>query len=147
MHEGSIVLIIQAVTTFMLLGVCWFSQLVHYPLYRKIKEGFVQYERAQLRYLACLVIPLMIIETATAVMLITTRRQGVEVSLSIFNLIVLVVIWVITLLFHVKYLQSLTVRSSKRTISRLIGTNWIRTVLWTIKSCIIGAIIYYAIGI
>ena len=41
--------IVQLVVTWMLVGIVWFSQVVHYPLYKKIKEGFVEYERSHIR--------------------------------------------------------------------------------------------------
>lgn len=41
--------LIQLVVTWMIVGIIWFLQVIHYPLYRKIKEGFVEYERAHIR--------------------------------------------------------------------------------------------------
>lgn len=64
--------IIQLAVTWILVGIMWFSQIVHYPLYRKIKEGFVDYERGHIERSAFLFSMLMVIEAVT----VYAHRRG-----------------------------------------------------------------------
>ncbi|MDN3508036.1 MAG: hypothetical protein P0S94_03860, partial [Simkaniaceae bacterium] len=111
-----IVFLIQVVVTLVMVGVIWFVQIIHYPLYRKIKEGFVQYERAHLRRMAYFAGPLMLIEAITAVMLILMLSKESLISLAIVNLVLLVLIWLSTLLFSVGTHQKLSTHFSNKTL-------------------------------
>ena len=138
----SIVFLIQLVTTLVLVGVIWFVQVIHYPLYRKIKEGFVQYERSHLRRMACFAGPLMFIEAGTAIMLIPMVSAGMLTSLAIVNLVLLVLIWLSTILFSIGQHQQLSVHFSSKTLRALIGCNSIRLVLWTVKGGVLISMVW-----
>lgn len=68
--------IAQLVATWVLIGIMWFSQVVHYPLYKKIKEGFVEYERSHIRRAALLLGPIMLVEAVTAFLLVGATPGG-----------------------------------------------------------------------
>lgn len=126
----------QLVITWILAGIMWFAQVVHYPLYKKIKEGFVEYERAHIRRAAFLLAPLMLFEIISAILLIGVVPEGMMTRFASINLILLMVIWLSTFLFQVTQHQKLSVRFSKKIIQGLIHSNWIRTLLWTAKGIV-----------
>ena len=126
-----------------MVGILWFTQLVHYPLYVKIKEGFVEYERSHVKRTAFLIGPIMLAEAMTAVWLISLVPEGTLLRLAATNLIVLILIWLSTFLFQTVQHQKLSIRFSKRILAGLITSNWIRTFLWTVKGGIVAAISYY----
>lgn len=135
--------ITQLAATWILVGIMWFSQVVHYPLYKKIKEGFVDYERAHIKRSAFLLAPLMIIEAVTAFMLINEAPGGALTTLAGLNLILLILIWLSTFLFQVSFHQKLSIRFSPKILRNLITSNWVRTSLWTLKGLLMICITYH----
>lgn len=135
--------LIQLVVTWVVVGIMWFLQVVHYPLYRKIKEGFVEYERAHIRRAALLIGPIMLIEVITAILLIGASTEGTLTKLAGANLIILILIWLSTFLFQLNQHQKLSVRFSLKIVQRLIHCNWIRTLLWTLKGLVMVSFCYH----
>jgi hypothetical protein len=121
----------------------WFLQVVHYPLYRKIKEGFVEYERAHIKRAAFLIGPIMLIEIITAIFLIGVSTEGTLTKLAGANLILLILIWLSTFLFQLGQHQKLSVRFSHKVLEGLIYSNWIRTILWTFKGLVMVSFCYH----
>lgn len=137
--------LLQLLVTWIMAGMMWYAQVVHYPLYNKIKEGFVDYERSHIRRAAYLLGPLMLIEAITAIILIRIVPHGTEQVLAWVNLILLISIWIITFLFQLTYHQKLRVQFSKKWIKGLITSNRIRCLLWTIKGVVITFMTYFLI--
>lgn len=135
--------LIQLVVTWVVVGIMWFLQVVHYPLYRKITEGFVEYERAHIRRAALLIGPIMLIEVITAILLIGASTEGTLTKLAGANLILLILIWLSTFLFQLNQHQKLSVRFSLKIVQRLIRCNWIRTLLWTLKGLVMVSFCYH----
>ena len=135
--------ITQLVATWVLIGIMWFSQVVHYPLYKKIKEGFVEYERSHIRRAALLLGPIMLIEAITAFLLVGSTPGGILTTLAGVNLVLLLLIWLSTFLFQISFHQKLSVRFSPKVLRNLITSNWIRTLLWTLKGGVTIFMIYH----
>lgn len=135
--------IMQLAVTWILVGIMWFSQVVHYPLYKKIKEGFVEYERSHIKRSALLLGPLMVIEAVTAFLLVGEAPGGALTTLAGINLILLFLIWLSTFLFQVSFHQKLSVRFSPKILRNLITSNWVRTSLWTIKGFLTICMVYH----
>lgn len=134
--------IIQLIVSWILIGIVWYTQIIHYPLYRKIKEGFVEYERSHIRRSAFMIGPLMLIEAITATMLVGLS-EGLLAKFALINFIFVALIWLSTFLFQVTQHQKLSVRFSRRILNNLIASNWIRTMIWTGKGIIMAAYMYY----
>ncbi|MGE0197840.1 MAG: hypothetical protein AB7N99_03775 [Simkaniaceae bacterium] len=135
--------LIQLLVTWVMAGMMWFAQVVHYPLYKKIKEGFVEYERSHIKRAALLIGPLMLVEAITAIILLGMTPSGRLSSLALANLILLALIWIFTFLFQVTQHQKLSVQFSQKSLQGLITSNWIRTLLWTVKGCVMATMTYY----
>ena len=138
-----LITLIQLVLTWVLVGVTWFAQIIHYPLYLKIKEGFVEYERSHIRRTALFAGPIMLAEAISALFLVDFAPQGILSQLAVANLILLIVIWLSTFLFQISLHQKLSVRFSKKILHGLIACNWVRTVLATLKGCVMAALVYF----
>jgi len=145
MDKMHVALLIQTVATLMLMGMVWFMQIVHYPLYEKIKEGFVQYERSHLKRMAAFMGPMMIIEAITAVQLVTWSTEGIVARLAVTNIIFVITIWLWTLFFQVYQHQKLAIHFSNKMLHYLVSTNWVRTILWTAKGALIIALLAHLI--
>jgi len=126
-------LALQLLATLSLVGLIWTIQIVHYPLFSRVGEdGFVGYQEAHMRAIGPLVGPLMLVEALVVVVLAVMRPD----ALSLLGLALLVVIWVSTAFIQVPCHRILTERFDERAHRRLVSSNWIRTVAWTLRGLV-----------
>jgi len=130
-----IALALHVFTSFFMTGLCWFVQIVHYPLFRKINlADFPQYERSNF-VTGFVTVPVMIVELLLGILLLYLNFD----LLFLINVVFLGIIGLSTFIFQVPIHLKLTNKASDELITRLIRTNWIRTISWTIRS---GLLIY-----
>lgn len=122
---------IHIFSCFALFGLIWLIQLVHYPAYYYIdKSQFISYQKFHTHSITFLVGPLMIAEIATAIhLLITMPNLGFTV-----NLLSIGLIWLSTFFLSVPAHNQLGLGHSEKMIRKLILTNWIRTLIWSLRS-------------
>lgn len=142
MNDLIYITLIQLFVTWGLVGVMWFTQIVHYPLYKKVKEGFIEYERAHIRRTFYLIAPLMLIEAISAIFLLGFSEKPL-IKFAVTNLIFLIFIWIFTFLFQITQHQKLSTRFSSKILKSLLLSNWIRTILWTSKGIVMGIYVYH----
>ncbi|MCP5491968.1 MAG: hypothetical protein H7A40_02865 [Chlamydiales bacterium] len=130
-------LLIHLALTWVMVGIIWFNQMIHYPLYHKIKDGFTSYERSYLRRTIWLMGPVMILEVLTALLLIGLAPTPLLIKLATANFVALTIIWISTCIFQVQQHQKLSVHYSKKIHHMLLSTNWIRTILWTARGFLV----------
>ncbi len=98
----AMLLMLQLVSTLGMVGVIWFVQVVHYPLFGKVgTSGFRDYEQDHQRRTTLVVAPLMLTEAVTAVALFWLRPDGISPSLSVVGLGLVGVLWASTFLWQV----------------------------------------------
>lgn len=130
----SIVFILHVFTTFFMTGLCWFVQVVHYPLFRYIRlEDLALYEQKNLRtgYIA---VPVMVIELLTGLWLWWQEMF----CLNFINIGLLVVIGLSTVILQGPLHVMMGTGATEKDITKLIKTNWIRTISWTVRSGLLG---------
>ncbi len=126
-------LLVHCATTLFMLGVIWFVQIVHYPLFQHVGDsGFAGYEGQHTRRTGWVVAVPMLVELATAVVL-AWRMGGV---LAWGGLAVLGLIWVSTGFWQVPAHRRLEGGFDVATHRRLVQTNWVRTVAWSARAVI-----------
>lgn len=130
---------IHGVATFLMTGIIWFVQIVHYPLFRMVSQSsFSHFEAAHMSRTSWLVAPLMLIEFTSAVILIFIRTVD---AFLVFNIALLVAIWLSTAMLQVPLHRQLARSFDSVKHYKLVRGNWIRTTLWTIRSCLMPLII------
>jgi len=121
-------------------GIIWFVQLIHYPLFKKIPiEALPAYERKNYKT-AYLTVPVMVVELITGLYIFFFAYT----ELFIWNMILLAIIEFSTIIFQIPIQMRIAKSASTELISKLVNTNWIRTVSWTLR-CII--LIYISLTI
>lgn len=121
-------------TTFFMCGVCWFVQIVHYPLFREIpKEAFPNYERRNF-VTGYVTVPAMTIELFSGLWVLYTDYS----TIFLYNMVLLSFIWASTFFFQVPLHFKLAKEGNPNHITQLIKTNWIRTVIWTVRSILLA---------
>jgi hypothetical protein len=128
------VLLVQIGSTWAMVGLIWFVQLVHYPLFDRVgREPFERYERDHQRLTARVVGPLMLAEMATAIALAGGCPDRIPAWLPWTALIVLISIWLVTYTVQVPQHAALSAGFDDVTQKRLVAGNWFRTIAWTAR--------------
>lgn len=127
---------LHAAATWGMVGLIWFVQLCHYPLFARVgAEAFDGYHAGHLPRTAVVVGPLMILELGTAVALVATAAPG-DGRLAWLGLGLLALVWLSTALVQVPAHRTLERGFEARAHRSLVRTNWIRTVAWSTRGVV-----------
>jgi hypothetical protein len=131
-------LMLQLVSTLGMVGVIWFVQVVHYPLFGKVGNGgFREYERDHQRRTTFVVAPLMLTEALTAAALLWIRPDGIPTSLAVAGLGLVALLWASTFFWQVPAHERLAKSFDSATHLRLVRSNWLRTVAWSVRGVLV----------
>ena len=121
-------------------GLIWIVQLVHYPSFHFVgTDNFEAFQQHHVRSIDKIVIPVMVTEITSSFGL--TWIDG-WFSLNAIGFYVVISIWAATGLFSVPAHSKLEESKDDDAIDKLVSTNWIRTLLWTVKSGITAYLLY-----
>lgn len=138
MLTPNLILIANLISTCYMMGLIWMVQIVHYPLFGKVgAEQFVEYQTSHQSLTTIVVGPPMLIEFLTAMLLIWYRPAGVPDWLIYVALALLAVVWASTAFVQVPCHEKLTHGFDAAIHSRLVVSNWIRTVGWTARGVLV----------
>ncbi|MBB5036860.1 hypothetical protein [Prosthecobacter dejongeii] len=123
--------------TWALIGLIWHVQIVQYPLFLDVgREAFSRYHCGHCLRIAFVVVPLMLLEVASA---IGVLWLGERASLFLFSLPWIAMVWLATFLIQVPIHDQLTEFGwSESVIQKLVRTNWLRTVAWTVRGLLLA---------
>ena len=124
--------------TLFMVGLIWFVQIVHYPLFGRVgREGFADYSLAHSRLTGLVVGPPMLIEAGTAAALVARPPAGVPFVLPLLGLVLLAVVWLSTALLQSPQHGVLGKGFVAASHRFLVATNWIRTACWTGRGALV----------
>ena len=130
----SSILLLNLIISFIAVGLIWTIQLVHYPTMRFISEKkFTDFHNFHSKRISILAIPIMSIELLTSFLLF---YQNYHLDSYIFatNFTLVILIWISTFLIQVPMHNILSLSKNDKVLNRLILSNWIRTILWSVRS-------------
>lgn len=138
MNAFELLLAAHALATISMTGLVWFVQVVHYPLFVQIGAAdFAPYHHGHLRRTGRVVVPLMLVELATASLIPLAGPPAVR-GPALAGLAVLAAIWGSTFLLQVPLHRRLEASpphdERDRVATRLVSTNWLRTIAWSSRS-------------
>jgi len=133
-----LVLALHFAATFSMVGMVWFVQRVHYPLFAGVgAQHFPAYERAHVSHTGPVVGPPMLIEAVTALALLALPISNVPHLLPWLGLGLLAAIWLSTWLLQVPRHRDLAAGFENSAHRRLVATNWIRTSAWSLRGLLV----------
>lgn len=133
----ALVLLSNIAATMAMVGIIWFVQIVHYPLYTRINpDAFPNYEVAHVNLITLVVGPIMFIEAITALLILLSPPENVPLWLLVVALLLVVTIWAITLFVNVPQHNALSFSFDEQTHRMLILSNWTRTIAWSFRGAI-----------
>ena len=132
-----LLLLVHLATTLAMVGLIWFVQIVHYPLFGLVGwDCFANYERSHQRRTTSIVAPLMLTEATTAILLVLFRPAGTSAAVALFGVLLIGVVWASTFFWQVPAHQRLLETFDASTHQRLVRSNWVRTIAWTARGTI-----------
>lgn len=130
------ILWIQFLASYWMMVVILFVQITHYPLFRFVAEPDRKtYCLNHQRSITFMVVPSMLIELFSLCYIIFLNPKDM---FWIGMLVLLGLIWLSTFFIQVPYHNALLKQPTDHVIKKLVQSNWIRTVLWSIKTLAIG---------
>ena len=141
-YSMKFVLHAHAASTWAMVGLIWFVQIVHYPLFGSVgTRQFPSYEQQHQRLTTYVVAPLMLVELFTAVLLCFATPPGVPRWLAWLGAGLVLVIWLSTYFLQVPAHTALSSEFSDVQHARLVSSNWLRTIAWSLRGVIALAIL------
>ncbi len=138
MSAGRIALLVQLATTLPLVGLIWLIQIVSYPLFARVGvESFPAYHAGHARLITFVVAPLMLCELAAAIVSVIADDPAFPRAASWCGLALATTAWAVTLLVSVPRHEILAAGFDVRAHSLLVSTNWLRTVVWTLRGALL----------
>jgi hypothetical protein len=130
-------------STLAMVGLIWFVQIVHYPMFRHVGEdSFLDYVRLHQRLATSVVAPFMLVEAFTAVGLLYRLPESIPASWLWGGVALVFVIWLSTAILQVPRHGALTENGFSATHhSALVATNWLRTAAWTARGVLMTTIV------
>lgn len=120
---------LEIITSAGLLVLILIVQILHYPFFKYIEENnFSKAMRFHQNRISSIVMPLMLVELALSVYAFYSSSPK-----STLLILIVLLIWGSTFFIQVPLHQKLLLKKDDTLIKKLVRTNWIRTILWTIK--------------
>jgi hypothetical protein len=141
-NAESTLLAVHLAATAGMMGLIWFVQLVHYPLFAAVgSDHFVAYESAHQKRTSWVVGPLMGAEGVSALVIPAVLRDEVGLVLPLAGLVLLAVIHASTVFLQVPAHTRLATGYDAAVQHRLVRTNWIRTIGWSLRVVVASAMV------
>lgn len=139
-------LVVHAAATFFMTGVIWVVQVVHYPLFSFAdRANYPAFAAAHGRLITLIVGPAMLAELVTAVLLVFRPPPTLSLRAALTGLALVAIIWASTALLQVPAHGQLAQGYDGRAHAFLVQSNWLRTVAWTARSLLVGAVLWRAL--
>lgn len=137
MSGAVLLLAVHAAATLAMVGLIWFVQVVHYPLFGSVGSGaFAEYEERHMRRTTWVVAPLMFAELGSAAVIAVAPPTGVSSPAAWAGLALVAVVWASTAFLQVPCHTRLRAGLDLSVVRRLTAGNWLRTGAWTARGAL-----------
>jgi hypothetical protein len=137
-----IVLLINLVSTWTMVGVIWFVQVVHYPLLAVVPvESAASVAVEHQRRTGWVVGAPMALEGVTTLALLVLVPEGVAWFVPWLAGIPLAIALGATIFLSVPRHERMAREPDAQVGKELVSTNWVRTIAWTVRGFIVGGMV------
>ena len=118
---------------FGLLILIWLVQLIIYPSFAHVREDvFIKWHNQYTGLISLFVAPLMLGQSVLCAGLLLLAGR----PLDLFQVVMVLIVWLSTIFLSVPcHSRMHKIGYEPATIQRLVRTNWIRTIAWTLMVC------------
>lgn len=133
------IVLVQLVAAAWMTAVIWITQRITYPGFTDwSRDEFARCHADYVRRIGPIVMPAMMLELLAAAAWLFTSTGGARYA-AIAGMVLVAVLWISTFALQVPCHNRLSSGFDAATHARLVATNWIRTVAWTLR---LGLLIY-----
>jgi hypothetical protein len=137
-----LVLLINLLSTWTMVGVIWFVQVVHYPLLSVVPvESAASVAVEHQRRTGWVVGAPMALEGVTTLALLVMVPEGVAWFVPWLAGIPLAVALGATIFLSVPRHERMAREPDVQVGKELVSTNWVRTIAWTVRGLIVGGMV------
>ena len=141
------IFLFNVVLTMFMTGLIWFVQIVHYPLFNRVGSSvFNDYHKLHVIFTGRVVIIPMVLELVVAFLWLFDCLDTQYFYPAIMNVVLLFGIWSSTFFFQVPAHNRIAIQFNQSDYHILVKTNWIRTLLWSLKSLLLLYILQGMLG-
>jgi predicted outer membrane lipoprotein len=139
---GDLVLLINLLSTWTMVGVIWFVQVVHYPLLSVVPvQSAASVAVEHQRRTGWVVGAPMALEGVTTLALLVLVPEGVVWFVPWLAGIPLAVALGATIFLSVPRHERMAREPDVQVGKELVSTNWVRTIAWTVRGLIVGGMV------
>ena len=139
------ILLANAASTLFMVGLAWFVDIVHYPLFAEVgPDRFARYHDQHKRRTLWVVLPAMSIELITS-LVVTFDPPGDQYALAIAGAALAIGTWVLTGAAAVPAHEALGEGPTAAALSRLRRADLLRALTWTAHGAVVLALLAAAI--
>src|SRR6056297_2309782 len=123
--NANIAFLLNLLSTWYLVGLVWMVQVVHYKMFNRVgMDEFAQYEQDHNRLITPIVAPPMLIELATACVLLAFAPQRFPPWAAWSGLFLVATVWLVTFFVIVPCHTKLLGGFDPDAYGKLVFTNW-----------------------
>lgn len=135
-------------STLFMTGLIWFVQVVHYPLFARVETAaFGRYHADHCRLTGYVVIVPMTVELLSSILLVAYRPRDLPASLVWAGLAAAALTWLSTALVQVPLHGRLSGGFDPLAHRRLVLSNAVRTLVWSLHAVLVLVMAWRAIRI
>jgi hypothetical protein len=143
----ALVFVVHLVATLVMVGVIWFVQVVHYPLFAGVGAAESRaYAAEHGRRTTWVVAAPMLAELGTGLALVWRRPAVMPAAWAWLGVALLAAVWASTMGLQVPRHAELAAGFDARAHQRLVRGNWVRTAAWTARGALIAAVAWRALA-
>jgi uncharacterized membrane protein len=142
----NLIFLAHLASTIYMVGVIWIVQILVYPLMANVgAENYSAYHNLHTTRITPVVAPAMIVELLTAIYFVFAGFETIDRRYFWVNLALILIIWASTFALQVPLHEKLAQEFNGDVQSKLVLTNWIRTVAWTLRGALVLWIVWLKI--
>ncbi len=133
-----IIFIVHYISTLIMTGAIWLSQLSSYPLLVYVgRKNFIKYEHEHIHRISSVAWFIIYVELITAILLFFMQNNLILASIFFIGLLLILIIYLATSFIQYPIHMKLEHGFDKKLHSKLVNSNWIRTIAWTIRALLL----------
>ena len=126
-------------------GLIWLVQVVHYPIFARVSAAdWTAFHDFHTNRISLIVIPTMLLELGGTLwhgVLLFSEPEAARFGVFMVAHACVIGVWASTFLIQVPLHNRLAQGPDADIVARLVNTNWIRTVLWTLRGLLLSWIV------
>ena len=136
-------IIVHYFTTLIMTGAIWLAQLSQYPLLEYVgKRNFINYEKQHIHRISGIAWFIIYLEIITGAALLFYTPSFISFWVPAAGFVLVCIIWATTHFIQYPIHKKLAHGFDKDLLNKLVKTNWIRTIVWSLRAILWSIVIF-----